>query len=104
MKTNLRSFKIAGMITGTISLEDNRLLSSYTLRYIQIESVDYNAKFVDVLNSQKTNFVYNKGQVKFGFSEGDFKEGKKDVYFFNVVEPAGKYKIYELEIFHNSGS
>ena len=104
MKTEMSSFKKEGMIAATLSLEDKRLLSEYTLRYIQIESSVFKSKFFDALNENKTSFIYNNGQVKFGYSKGDFKENNKDVYLFNIVQPAGKYRIYELDIFHNSGS
>ena len=104
MKTDMSHFKKEGMIAGTLSLEDKRLMSDYTLRYVQIESGASKNRFSDMLNEKKTDFIYNPGEVKFGYSEGDFKEGDKDVYLFNIVQTAGKYRIYELNIFHNSGS
>lgn len=104
MKTSMSIFNKEGMIAGTFSLQDKNLLTSYTLHYIQIEAGAEKTKFVNVLNTPNTTFMYNRGEVKFGNSKGDFKENEKDVYLFNIVEPAGKYRIYELEMFHNSGS
>ena len=104
MKTDMSSFKKEGMIAGTLSLEDKRTLSEYKLIYVQIQSGTNKNIFSDMLNEKKTDFVYNRGEVKFGYSGGDFKEGNKDVYLFNIIKPDGKYRIIELDIFHNSGS
>ena len=104
MESNMSSFKKEGMITGTLSLQDKRILSEYTLDYVQIESGTDKNKFVDIINTKKTNFVYNTGEIKFGYSSGDFKVDGKDVYLFNIVQPAGKYRIYQLKTFHNSTS
>ncbi|WP_264519681.1 hypothetical protein [Flavobacterium sp. N1994] len=104
LKTEMSSFKKEGMIAATLSLEDKRMMSEYTLKYEQINGTGSKSLFVDQLNLKKNDFVYNNGQVKFGYSAGDFKEGNKDVYLFNIIKPAGKYRIYELDIFHNSGS
>jgi len=104
LKTEMSQFKKEGMIAATFSLDDKRALSEYTLKYVQIEGSVFKSQFFDQLNEKKTDFVYNNGQVKFGYSGGDFKEGDKDVYLFNIIKPAGKYRIYELDIFHNSGS
>jgi hypothetical protein len=60
--------------------------------------------FADKLNENKTNFMYNRGQINFGNSNGDFKEGDKNVFLFNIVKTAGRYKIYEIETFLNTGS
>ena len=104
MEKKMSSFKKEGMIAGTLSLEDKRSLSKYTLRFVQIQSGVEKNKFVDVFNTKKTNFAYNVGEIKFGYSEGDFKENGNDVYLFNIIKPSGKYRIFELETFHNSGS
>jgi len=104
LKTEMSTFKKEGMLAATLSLEDKRALSDYTLKYEQIEGSVFKSQFFDQLNKPKTAFVYNNGQVKFGYNGGDFQEGNKDVYLFNIIQPAGRYRIYELDIFHNSGN
>ena len=104
MKTEMSAFKKEGMIAGTLSLEDKRLMSSYTLRYVQIAGPPSTTRFSDMLNAKTDDFVGNAGAVKFGYNQGDVQDGGKDIYLFNIVQPAGKYRIVQLDIFHNSGS
>lgn len=104
MKTEMSAFKKEGMIAGTLCLEDKRLMSSYTLRYVQIAGPPSATRFSDMLNDKASEVLYNSGEVKFGYNQGDVKDGDKDIYIFNIVQPAGKYRIVQLDIFHNSGS
>ena len=104
MKSDMSIFSREGMIVGSFSLENRNTISpSFKLNYIQIESETSTNMFADLLNENKTNFLYNPGQVNFGSSNGDFKEGDKNVFLFNIVKTAGKYRIYEIEAFLNTG-
>jgi len=105
MKSEMSIFSREGMIVGSFSIENRKTISpSFKLNYIQIESESSTKMFADKLNENKTNFMYNRGQINFGNSNGDFKEGDKNVFLFNIVKTAGRYKIYEIETFLNTGS
>jgi hypothetical protein len=92
-----------GMIVGTISLEDRKSTASGHYFFFGNDSI----KKKIALKEYDAPLTYNSTKWKYGLiirnSKGNFKEGKKDVYLFNIVKPAGKYSFYELEIFLNSG-
>jgi len=104
MKTDMSAFKKEGMIAGTLCLEDKRTMSSYTLRYVQIAGPPSKTRFSDMLNDKREDFIHNSGEIRFGYDGGDIHQDGKDIYLFNIIKPAGKYRIVELGIFHNSGS
>lgn len=106
MKTDMSVFANEGMIAGSFSLENRKTIApSYKLNYVQIESESNSGMFANKLEeNSKTNFLYNRGQVDFGIMNGDFKEGDKNVYLFNIVNKSGKYKFYEIEAFLNTGA
>ena len=104
MKTSMSPFTKDGMAVGSFSIENKRLLTPRCkLKYIQIEAGRESAKFVNELNVKKTKFVYNTGFIDFGITTGDFKDGNKNVFIFNVVKTAGIYKMYAVEMYYNSG-
>ncbi|RTY83117.1 hypothetical protein EKL97_02970 [Flavobacterium sp. LS1P28] len=104
MKSEMNTFSKEGMITGSFSLENRKTISPvYKINYVQIESETSTNMFADKLNEKKTNFLYNPGQITFGSTNGDFTEDDKNVYLFNIVKTAGKYRIYEIEAFLNTG-
>lgn len=104
MKSEMNTFSKEGMITGSFSSKNRKTISPvYKINYVQIESETSTNMFADKLNEKKTNFLYNHGQINFGSTNGDFTEDDKNVYLFNIVTTAGKFKIYEIEAFLNTG-
>jgi hypothetical protein len=104
MKSEMSIFSREGMIAGSFSLENRKTISPvYKINYMQIESETPTKMFANTLDEKKTNFLYNPGQINFGSTNGDFKEDNKNVYLFNIVQKPGKYKIYEIETFLNTG-
>ncbi len=80
-----------GMIVGTISLEDRKSTASGHYFFFGNDSI----KKKIALKEYDAPLTYNSTKWKYGLiirnSKGNFKEGKKDVYLFNIVKPHRAY-------------
>lgn len=104
IKTELNPSKREGMIVGTVSLENRKSIAESHSLHFNKDGMpkEINKKLWDSL-ATTNSFNDYYGSIYMKNSKGDFQEGEKWVYLFNIVKPAGNYKIYELELFLNTG-
>jgi hypothetical protein len=104
VKTSMDISKKEGMLVGTISLENRKTISpDYVFRVKKKDLPELLT--VKVYDSLKAlgNYEYNYGGIVIDKPKGDFVEGDKWVYLFNVVRPAGKYDFYQISLLLNTG-
>jgi hypothetical protein len=100
MMTRLVKGSKAGMIVGTISLENRKRIASEHSFFYAHDSILIQKEQGTFL---KTGYTQdNQGSIVMG-QKGDFKENKKQVFFFSIVKLAGKYRFYGIQLFLNTG-
>nr|WP_315220921.1 hypothetical protein [uncultured Flavobacterium sp.] len=104
LKTFMDSSKKEGMLVGTISLENRRIISPDFVFRIKKKDLPH-ILTVKVNDSLKAlgDYQYNYGGIIIDKAKGDFIENDKWVYLFNIVRPAGKYEFHQLSLLLNTG-
>lgn len=103
LKTEINSSNREGMIVGTISLEDRKLIATGHYFFYANDSIRNKIAEREYDATLKSNSTKWNHGIIISNSNGDFKEGEKQIYLFTIVRPEGKFNFYEIEIFLNSG-
>lgn len=92
-----------GMIVGTLSFENEFMASESNVFFYANDSI------ADLLSKKQYDAILKQNSSKYKYSiyrpghRGNFTEEGKEIYYFSIVKPAGKYRFYASEIFRNSG-
>lgn len=92
------SEKKNGMIVGTISIENRRnIVQWHTFLYAN----DSIVKMID--EGLRPRYGWREHEIVLKKRKGDFQEGDKWIYMFQILKPEGQYKFHSIELFLNSG-
>ena len=102
--SQMNKVKKEGMIVGTISLENRKLIATGHYFFYANDSIRnlVRTKEYDGGMLKKNSTKYNYGLI-IQNNNGDFREDGKWIFLYSIKKPAGKYNFYEIEIFLNSG-
>ena len=92
------SEKKNGMIVGTIAIENRRnIVTMHTFLYAN----DSIVQMID--EGLNPKFKWRENEITVSKRKGDFQEGDKWVYMFQILKPEGHYKFHSISLFLNSG-
>ena len=93
------SDKKNGMIVGTIAIESRRnIVANHTFLYAN----DSIVKMLDA-GLRPKEFKWSEHKISVSKRKGDFQEGDKWIYMFQILKPEGQYKFHTISLFLNTG-